>query len=463
MSCRHLFLDLHDVTQVEGLYRRLHVPRRHAANPILVGQDPWERFASLYGTVLRDPRDGLFKMWYLTGPQSDDFVQIRGRRALGNCTLLAYAESRDGIHWVKPELNQVDFAGSTANNLIDVGRSNCEGFAVLYDERDEDPSRRFKSFYWEHGGLETFVEHEGRLVWGQGDGDGMWVSFSPDGVHWQNCAANPVIAKGSDTTQSLVWDERLRQYVAFGRMGAGGRKIARSTSVDGVDFAEPQLVFSPDELDEEGTQFYGMPLNIYEGVYIGMLWVYREGVDGRIDTSLATSRDGVHWQRVLDRQTFLPLGPRGSWEDGMVRVSQNYIVVGDEIYFYYGGVQGEHAGRKFKQVDRTEQPALGLAILRRDGFVSFVAGEEEGMLLSKPLVVEGAELHVNATSQGHLLVELTDDMGQPLPGYTSLPMVKDRTDAIMRFDRPLAALRGHRIRLRFRLKRADLYSYWFAG
>ena len=126
-------------------------------------------------------------------------------------------------------------------------------------------------------------------------------------------------------------------------------------------------------------------------------------------------------------------------------------------------MQGEHAGRKFKQVDRTEQPALGLAILRRDGFVSFVAGEEEGMLLSKPLVVEGAELHLNATSQGHLLVELTDDMGQPLPGYTSLPMVKDRTDAIMRFDRPLAALRGHRIRLRFRLKRANLYSYWFAG
>ena len=462
MSYRHLFLDLHDATQIEGLHRQLHVPRRHASNPILVGQYPWERFASLYGTVLRDPQDGLFKMWYLTGPQSDGFVSIRGRRALGSCTLLAYAESRDGVHWVKPELNQVDFEGSTANNLIDVGRSNCEGFAVLYDERDEDPERRFKSFYWEHGGVDTFVEREGRLIWGQGEGDGMWVSFSPDGVHWKNSAANPVIATGSDTTQSLVWDERLQQYIAFGRMGAGGRKIARATSADGVHFDEPQLVFAPDELDEESTQFYGMPLNIYEGVYIGMLWVYRAGVDGRIDTSLATSRDGLRWQRVLDRQTFLPLGPRGSWEDGMVRVSQSFVVVDDEIYLYYGGVQGEHTGSKFKQVARAQAPALGLATLRRDGFVSLQAREEEGLLLTKPLVVEGRELHVNATSQGHLVVEIADDMGRPLPGYTSLPMVKDRTDALLRFDRPLDALRGHKVRLRFRLKRADLYSYWFS-
>jgi hypothetical protein len=463
MSCRRLFLDLHDVTRMEGLHRRLHTPHRHAANPILQGKNPWERFASLYGTVLRDPQDGLFKMWYLTGPQSDNKVLIRGREALGNCTLLAYAVSRDGVHWIKPELNQVDFAGSTANNLVDVGRSNCEGFAVLYDERDKDPERRFKSFYWEHGGVDTFVEHEGRLIWGEGEGDGMWVSFSPDGVHWKNCDSNPVIAKGSDTTQSLVWDERLGKYVAFGRMGAGGRKIARATSDDGVHFGEPELVFAPDELDEEGTQFYGMPLHIYEGIYIGMVWVYREGVDGCIDTSLATSRDGVHWQRVLDRQTFLGLGPRGSWEDGMVRVSQNFVLVDDEIYLYYGGVQGAHTGRKFKQVERTQQPALGLATLRRDGFVSLEAREEEGQLLTKPLVIDGNELHVNAASKGHLVAEITDDVGLPLPGYTSLPMVKDRTDALLRFDRPLAALRGHKVRLRFRLKRADLFSYWFAG
>lgn len=196
MGQRHLFLDLHDSTRIELLHRRLHAPRRHADNPILEGEHPWERFASLYGTVLRDPQDDLFKMWYLTGPQADGFVQIRGRRALGNCTLLGYAVSRDGVNWIKPQLNQVDFAGSCANNLIDIGRSNCEGFAVCYDGRDPDPDRRYKSFYWEHGGIETFVEHQGKLIWGAGAGDGLWVSFSPDGVHWRDGGENPVIAQG---------------------------------------------------------------------------------------------------------------------------------------------------------------------------------------------------------------------------------------------------------------------------
>ena len=70
MSQRQLFLDLHQVTRIEGLYRRIHQPQRHRENPILKGENPWEKLASLYGTVLRDPSDELFKMWYLTGPMS---------------------------------------------------------------------------------------------------------------------------------------------------------------------------------------------------------------------------------------------------------------------------------------------------------------------------------------------------------------------------------------------------------
>ena len=165
----------------------------------------------------------------------------------------------------------------------------------------------------------------------------------------------PVIPLGSDTTQSLVWDPKIQKYVVFGRFGAGGRKTARAESPDAINFSEPERVFECDEVDEEGTQIYGMPINIYEGIYLGMIWVYREGVDGTIDTSLAMSRDGIHWQRVLDRQTFLTLGEPGSWEDGMVRISQNFITHNDQIYLYYGGVNGPHTGRKFKQVGTQAQ------------------------------------------------------------------------------------------------------------
>ena len=463
MPHRELFLDMRRVTRMERLYRRVHQPKRHPENPIIKGENSWERLASLYGTVLFDPGDGLFKMWYLTGPYTDEMIEVRGRQALGNITLLGYATSVDGVHWDKPHLGQVDVAGSRANNLLDIGRTNCEGIAVLYDARDPDPQRRYKGFYWEHGGVDTFREWQGKTIWGEGEGDGMWMSFSPDGVQWSDCGDNPVIAMGSDSTQSLVWDPQIEKYVAFGRMGAGGRKVARATSDDAVHFAAPELVFEADEWDEEGTQFYGMPLNIYEGVYLGMVWVYREGVDGSIDTSLATSRDGIHWERVLDRQTFLSLGEAGGWESGMVRITQNFTLVGDEIYLYYGGVQGAHTGRKYQTVERTHRPMLGLATLRRDGFVSVEAGKEEGFLLTQPLQIEGSTLHLNVECRGWLRVELTDDTGVPLQGYAAQVGAGDGLDVALDFAAPLEALQAREVRLRISMQRANLYSYWFAG
>jgi hypothetical protein len=463
MEHRYLFLDMHNITRIEGLYRRMHQPQRHPENPILRGENPWESIASLYGTVLYDPQDSLFKMWYLTGPYVDGMVEVRQRQALGNITLLAYATSTDGVHWKKPILNQVDFAGSTANNLIDVGRTNCEGMAVLYDENETDPDRRYKGFYWEHGGIDTYIQHEGRTIWGHGEGDGMWMSFSPDGVHWTNYENNPVISLGSDTTQSLVWDPKIQKYVVFGRFGVGGRKTARAESSDCIHFSEPKRVLECDEIDEGGTQIYGMPINIYEGIYLGMIWVYREGVDGTIDTSLATSRDGINWQRVLDRQTFLTLGEKGSWEDGMVRISQNFITYNNKLYFYYGGVNGPHTGRKFKQVERKHKSMLGLATLRRDGFVSLDAGETEGHMLTKPLVLDGKDLHLNVDARhGYVVVTVTDDMGTPLENYTSERITGDELETTVNFSRPLGDIKGREVRLRFQLKAASLYSYWFA-
>ena len=237
MPHRQLFLDMRKVTRIERLYRRVQQPVRHPENPILKGENPWEKMASLYGTVLRDPADGLFKMWYLTNPEAGAWLHVRGRKALGNITLLGYATSQDGVHWDKPVLDQVEIKGSAANNIVEIGRTNCEGIAVLYDERDPDPQRRYKGFYWEHGGIDTYMEWKGKTIWGEGEGDGMWMSFSADGVYWTDCGNNPVIAKGSDSTQSLVWDPMIEKYVAYGRMGAGGRKVARAISDDAVHFA----------------------------------------------------------------------------------------------------------------------------------------------------------------------------------------------------------------------------------
>ena len=54
--------------------------------------------------------------------------------------------------------------------------------------------------------------------------------------------------------------------------------MARAESADCINFSQPKLVFECDEIDEEGTQFYGMPINLYEGLYLGMTWIYPKGL-----------------------------------------------------------------------------------------------------------------------------------------------------------------------------------------
>ena len=54
---------------------------------------------------------------------------------------LAYARSKDGVHWEKPSLGLVDWRGSRENNLL---FQYAHGTGVMIDDREEDPGRRFK-------------------------------------------------------------------------------------------------------------------------------------------------------------------------------------------------------------------------------------------------------------------------------------------------------------------------------
>ena len=114
--------------------------------------------------------------------------------------------------------------------------------------------------------------------------------------------------------------------------------------------------------------------------------------------------------------------------------------------------------------------AVALAKLRVDGFVSLKGGIEWGSVLTKPIKVEGGELHINVDSwRGRVNAEVLDaEDGRPITGYTkeeSIPAVIDSIDEMQSWkDRAdLSELRGRTVRLRFSLLRAELYSFWFAG
>jgi hypothetical protein len=518
---RQLFLDDEVIEEIAALKRVVNEPTRHPENPVVEGEHPWEEgSASVYGTAMYDEKMERFRLWYLCTPgpppSGRKWVEVGGFRRVTNCTLLAYATSRDGVHWEKPALNQLSFEGSKKNNLVDIGIDNPEGVSILFDPHDPEEERRYKAFFWdrrvsppddpsagppESGGQAQGLPASGGSPRAESRGDpigvdeqaaripkepqgltpqqlagGMWVAFSPDGIEWKT--HGPVLPQHSDTTQAVVFDARRKKYVAFGRFGFG-RKVARTESDDFVHWSEPRLVLDTDEQDGPGAQIYGMPTDIYEGLYLGMFWIYREGTDGKIDTQLAVSRDGERWQRVAGRQTFLPNAPDGERDDGMSRVVGRYIVRGDPsagsgspraesrrdtIFLYYSMVNGPHRGPKFPNPVRKFPPAIGLVTLRRDGFVPLDAGEKEGRVLTRPFALPDGALHVNANARGGVLrAAVSDARGNPLKGFeASQPITTDTTDAVVKWNTAsLNSLLGQIVRLRFTLQRGKLFSYWF--
>lgn len=467
-TTRHLFLDDHEIERIQNLRRVVNQPSKREANPVVRADRSWENSVSVYGTTFYDDAVGCFRMYYLVGcPMPGEWTDDKGERhPYPATTKVGYAISTDGVHWEKPELGQVDLGGSKANNLLAIGRQNAEGISVLRDDRDPDAGRRYKALYWDHAAGKPHVHPTlGRVLWEDGSPtDGAYVAWSADGIRWTIYQGNPVIQSYMDTNQNLLWDPEIKRYVAFSRFGFG-RKIARSESADFMNWSKPALVMECDAADGEGTQFYGMGCDLYEGLYMGMLWVYREGGDGCIDTQLGVSRDGIKWERVADRRTFLPLGPKGSWDDGMARCAERIIRVGDELYIYYSGVNGPHSGPKFPadKIVRTHKPGIGLAILRRDGFVSLDAGEEEGTLLTKPFEMPQGRLHLNVdASSGWVRAGICDEAGKPLPGLERSERVTgDQKAALVVWPGEARVPAGKTTRLLLTAKRAKLYSYWF--
>ena len=247
--------------------------------------------------------------------------------------------------------------------------------------------------------------------------------------------------------------------MGFSRFGFG-RRLARTESVDFEHWSEPQLVLECDSEDGPDTQIYGAGVDIYEGIYLAMIWIYREGGDGRIDTQLATSRDGIRWSRVGDRATWLELGDEDTWEGGMVRSVERVIRRGNTLYIYYCGVHGAHTGPNRGKVTRKHPVQSGLLTQRRDGFVSLTAEEKQGTFTTVPFVLNGTQLSINAdASDGVIRVEVLDELdrvvsrSQTISGdHLDLRTVWDEND--------LETSKGRQIRLRFTLRSAHLYSYW---
>ena len=153
------------------------------------------------------------------------------------------------------------------------------------------------------------------------------------------------------------------------------------------------------------------------------------------------------------------------------------LVFDDRMLLFYAGCPYGH-------ISGQTRFDIGLATLRRDGFVALAdsqggpadpSGNPYGLwgtVTTLPLVFESGKLHINGKivpptvhKDSFIKAELLDDRGQPLESYElngCNPFRGDSTDACLSWNGrttiPASIVKG--LRLRFVLKNARLYSFW---
>ncbi len=372
---KQIFVDDVMISKKEGITRKVH-PAKKLPEPVLKGDKPWEIFedkykkvpyAAVYGTVLKDEKSGLFRMWY-------NIHQKTG-----------YAESSDGINWKKPILNQV---GGT--NLLDL--FDFHSPSIIFDKMEADPAKRYKAI----GSKEGFSKEVINKLKAKFNSPEWYkrkhaycYAYSPDGIKW-TMAPEPILM-GMDTitfAQNPVSGEYLAFYKNTKDPRSFGRQVFLSVSNDMETWTYPERAMATDEIDhaearklEGGThsEFYNMSAFYYANQWLGMVTLFRcfgeplengkarAGQKGIIDVQLVHSRDGKNWQRCSDRTPIVPTGPY-YYDKGIVfGICNTPVIVGDEMWMYYSGSTDMHCCAK-----NGSMVSVGRAAWRLDGMVSMV-------------------------------------------------------------------------------------------
>ena len=455
---RQLFVDDFLIADT-NLTRTAHAAAYHPASPILKPETEWERrdeyadrtnrkpnpTAMVFSDgVFYDPADRLFKMWYMGG------------YLMNTC----HAVSHDGITWHRPSFDVVP-----GTNIVT--RGGRDSSTVWLDLTAANPDERYK-----------MADFQART---------LFIRMSRDGIHWRRVAESGIT--GDRTTFFYnpfrkVWvfgirdtiskdRARFRRYWEHPRFDAADWHVADPVAwvrTDTRDFARPEYGNAP--------ELYNLDCVAYESVLLGLFTIWRGESSTREkinEVTVGFSRDGFHWHRP-DRQSFMAVSESaGSWNWANVQSAGGCcLVVGDQLYFYASGRQG---------VPGTADPGVcstGLALLRRDGFVSMDWLPERGAVLrrtntntgsltTRPIRFSGRFLFVNAdVDDGELRVEVLDEAGTPLPAFSHAacsPVRGNATGLPVHWDgrEHLGDVAGRPVRLRFSLTRGRLYSFWVSA
>jgi len=491
-----LFVDDYLIDSMSGAVQlQLHRPTRREI--VFETDAPWEGNASVFNSVFQD--GDLYRMyyrgWHITS--LEEYNRLGKKYRIGG---LCYAESDDGIHWRRPELNIHPWKSKPSNLLV---RSGGHDAVFMDTNPDCPPHQKYKIVE-----MRGYPDNEDRPAL-------FWMG-SADGIHFSRISNKPFIWRGYLDSQNIAfWDPAAGLYREYHRDGmkvtadshwveimkgekgapwyrdkdvAGPRAVRTSTSKDLFSFPEPAISNDPRNphpsrpCQGEYVEFPGAPIdglymsNIqpyyraphilmgFPARYVNRGWsepwydlpgaglrlarvkrclaVYGKEERGRgglaiTDTLFMTSRNGKTFKRWPE--AFLRPGPRekGSWVYG-----DNYIHWGMvETKSTLEDAPNEISMYVSEDYWEGESTSFRRLTLRLDGFVSAHASLAGGDIVTKPIRFEGGNLTLNleTSAAGGVQVEIQDVKGEPIDGYAledCPPIYCDRIAQVVRWNKP---------------------------
>ncbi|MEZ6046030.1 MAG: hypothetical protein R3C11_10710 [Planctomycetaceae bacterium] len=484
-SRRELLIDGLLIDSLKGsAEQRLHHP---VPQEIVLKHDaPWEGSGSGYHSIFKD--GDIYRMYYKAWHLD---VSEKGLNTGKHPLYCCYAESRDGIHWEKPNLGICEFNGSTENNIIMFpgqfsGIDADPGHPAIF--KDENPNCPADAKY--------------KAIIRQVKLHGLLALKSADGIHFEPMQAEPIITDGAFDSQNLAfWDPVAGAYRAYWRIFTAGvtteenwkpgghRAIRTATSDDFLNWGPRTDITYEDSPSEElytnQVKHYDRAPHLLIGFptrYVERGWSpateslpelahrkLRSSVVDRYgmaitETQLMMSRNGTHFKRW--NEAFIAPGRErpGTWNYGQQYVGWHLVETASsldpsltDLSLYSTESYWTNPGSEVRRYT-----------IRPDGFVSITADAKGGELLTPALTFTGNELTLNlATSAaGSVQVELQDGAGKALPGFTleeNDVLFGNSLDKTVSWNgnSDLSSLNNKTVRVRFVLHDADLYSLQF--
>ena len=445
---REIFVDYYLVDKFERTQIVKHVP--HDEGPVFYFDKPWEGIFCTYSTIIKDGE--LYRAYYRGSPKAD--------KPYTNEEFTCYAESKDGIHWKKPNLKLFDVGGSFENNVVLANEAPVHhNFSPFIDSNpDVLPGQKYKAL----GGNSKI---------------GLLSYVSGDGIHWKKLSSEAVIKEGKFDSQNIsFWSESEKCYLCYFRTTNNGfRSVSRATSTDFEHWSEPvAMTFGNTPLEHLYTQqtspYFRAP-HIYVAIG-GRLMPGRQVLTEEqaknlnvnpgyfkdcSDAYLMTTRGGDVYDRTFMEAFIRPGIGLDNWVSRSNYPALNVVQTSPEEMSLY--VNQDYA-----------QPTAHLHrySMRLDGFTSISAPYSGGEVVTKPFTFSGHELEINYSTSavGEIRFEIQDENGKPIPGYTledSQTIIGNEISRIVPWkgNSDLQNLASKTVRLRISMKDADLFSIKF--